>query len=263
MRRVTPIVFAAALPLLTVTPAQALLALRVASAVAAPGGTVDIDVTLETDRDDVAGLDNRLTWASPLLLRDCIADPGVQRLTSFDFRPQDCETSQCTSMRAIVLAFGSMLADGAVLYRCKVDIAAGAQGGEYSVACAEAVGATASAEELPADCLSGVIEVVAPTPTPTSTPTATPTPSPSASATASTPAATTTAVATATPTDVPLCAGDCDGDGRVGIDEIVTAVRIALGLASPDRCVAVDGNGDATVVVAELIRSIGNALDGC
>ncbi|MBX3026224.1 S8 family serine peptidase [bacterium] len=54
--------------------------------------------------------------------------------------------------------------------------------------------------------------------------------------------------------------GDCDGDGRVTIDELVLGVRIALGEATPAICPAADGDGDGAVAIAELIAAVGQAL---
>lgn len=67
----------------------------------------------------------------------------------------------------------------------------------------------------------------------------------------------------ATPTAGVPCVGDCDGDGTVTVDEIVTAVNIALGSRSIDDCPAADANGDNEVTVDEIIRAVNNALLGC
>lgn len=59
------------------------------------------------------------------------------------------------------------------------------------------------------------------------------------------------------------CAGDCSGDGRVTIDELVKGVTIALGSAAASTCDAADADRDAQVTIAELIRAVNAALDGC
>lgn len=59
------------------------------------------------------------------------------------------------------------------------------------------------------------------------------------------------------------CAGDCDGDGVVAINELVGAVRVALGEASADACAAADGNGDGSVSIDELVRAVSRALGSC
>jgi hypothetical protein len=61
----------------------------------------------------------------------------------------------------------------------------------------------------------------------------------------------------------PSCAGDCNGDGTVTVNELITAVNIALGNAPVSTCPAVDTNGDGTVTVNELIQAVNSALNGC
>lgn len=55
-------------------------------------------------------------------------------------------------------------------------------------------------------------------------------------------------------------AGDCDGDGRVSIAELVRGVNIALGRASIESCPAFDCNGDGQVGINELIKGVNSAL---
>lgn len=59
------------------------------------------------------------------------------------------------------------------------------------------------------------------------------------------------------------CAGDCDGNGRVTINELIGSVRIALGNAALQSCGSVDLNGNGRVAVNELIAAVSNALNGC
>ena len=54
--------------------------------------------------------------------------------------------------------------------------------------------------------------------------------------------------------------GDCNGDGRVTVGELVLAVNIALGEQPVTACTAADENGDAQVSIGELIRSVNAAL---
>ena len=62
--------------------------------------------------------------------------------------------------------------------------------------------------------------------------------------------------------DTVPCAGDCDGDHRVSINELVTAVGIALG-SSGATCPAIDTTGDGEVGIAELVAAVNSALRGC
>lgn len=59
------------------------------------------------------------------------------------------------------------------------------------------------------------------------------------------------------------CLGDCDGDGRVTVAELVTGVSIALGTSAVSRCAAVDADRDGGVSIAELVRAVGSAIAGC
>ena len=60
-----------------------------------------------------------------------------------------------------------------------------------------------------------------------------------------------------------VCAGDCNGDGSVVVSELVTAVRIALGIDGLERCAAADCRGAQTVSVDCLVGAVGAALRGC
>jgi len=57
-------------------------------------------------------------------------------------------------------------------------------------------------------------------------------------------------------------AGDCNGDGKVLINEVILAVNIALNAAPMSACPAVDVNGDLVVQVNELIRAVNSVLQG-
>lgn len=59
------------------------------------------------------------------------------------------------------------------------------------------------------------------------------------------------------------CPGDCNADGEVTINELITGVNIALGSASVDSCEGVDVNGDGEVTINELIAAVNNGLNGC
>jgi hypothetical protein len=55
------------------------------------------------------------------------------------------------------------------------------------------------------------------------------------------------------------CVGDCDCDLRVGVEEIVRAVRIVLGDLPDEACVA----GGRGVVINALVTAVRLALEGC
>lgn len=61
----------------------------------------------------------------------------------------------------------------------------------------------------------------------------------------------------------PACAADCDGDDSVTVDEVVTLISIALGVAEISTCPPGDLSGDGDVTVDEIVAGVNNALDGC
>jgi len=67
----------------------------------------------------------------------------------------------------------------------------------------------------------------------------------------------------AVPTPAPACVGDCNGDGIVAINELVTGVNIALGTLAVSSCPAFDADGNGSVAINELVSGVNNALDGC
>jgi hypothetical protein len=60
-----------------------------------------------------------------------------------------------------------------------------------------------------------------------------------------------------------VCAGDCDGNGTVAINELIRCVSIALGQAEVEICSAIDTNGMGDVSISELIAAVRAGLDGC
>ncbi len=59
------------------------------------------------------------------------------------------------------------------------------------------------------------------------------------------------------------CAGDCNGDGGITIDELVRGVSLALGGGATAACPALDVNDDGMIAINELIIAVNAALDGC
>ncbi len=57
--------------------------------------------------------------------------------------------------------------------------------------------------------------------------------------------------------------GDCNGDGVVTVDEVLTGISIALGDVSLLRCAAFDDNLDGDVTVDEILAALDRALTGC
>ena len=96
---------------------------------------------------------------------------------------------------------------------------------------------------------------VAPTPTATLPPTPTATASPEPTLTATEPMPTAPATFS--------CLGDCRGDSRVTVDEVVLMVAIGLGTEQVDAGPIGDGDRDGQVAISEVISSVRHALEGC
>ena len=62
---------------------------------------------------------------------------------------------------------------------------------------------------------------------------------------------------------VPACVGDCNGDGEVTVDELVTGVHIALESAAVDSCPSLDVDRDGLVTVDEMLSGVDALLKGC
>jgi len=108
----------------------------------APGQQVVVSATLATGGGSVAGTQNDFAYATAenrkvLVVRktnnrpDCTVNPDISKgSTTFAFQPAGCAADACTAVRAIVFSSEDVepIADGAVLYTCKVDVAADASG---------------------------------------------------------------------------------------------------------------------------------------
>lgn len=81
------------------------------------------------------------------------------------------------------------------------------------------------------------------------------------------PVATATSTQLATPTGTAAavigaqCACDCDGNGRVSIDDLLRSVLVVLGGVPQSDCEALADDG--ALRIQDLIRGVRNALDGC
>jgi hypothetical protein len=60
-----------------------------------------------------------------------------------------------------------------------------------------------------------------------------------------------------------VCAGDCNGDGLVGISELLRGVNISLANSALDSCPLFDLDRSGDVAISEIILAVGSALAGC
>jgi hypothetical protein len=59
------------------------------------------------------------------------------------------------------------------------------------------------------------------------------------------------------------CIGDCDGNGEVTVNELVTMVNISLGATPLSSCVAGDDDGSGDITINEIVAAVNNAQGGC
>jgi hypothetical protein len=59
------------------------------------------------------------------------------------------------------------------------------------------------------------------------------------------------------------CVGDCNDDGTVSVNELVSGVAMSLGSRPLSGCPAFDANGNQQVTIDELLGGVNNALRGC
>lgn len=59
-----------------------------------------------------------------------------------------------------------------------------------------------------------------------------------------------------------FCEGDCNSDGQVTVEEILTGVAMSLG-GSVDACAAYLGEDSGRVTIDALVRGVNHALNGC
>ena len=59
------------------------------------------------------------------------------------------------------------------------------------------------------------------------------------------------------------CPGDCDGNGDVTVDEILTGVNLALGSAEGATCPPLDLDQNDAITVDEIVSAVNAALIGC
>lgn len=57
------------------------------------------------------------------------------------------------------------------------------------------------------------------------------------------------------------CLDDCDGNGAVAVNELITCVGVGLGQVPLAQCAACDGDADGSVGINELIGGVAAALD--
>jgi hypothetical protein len=112
-----------------------------------PGSVVTVAVKLNSGGASIAGTQNDIVFeprqvavaATSSGTPDCAANPQLGKEgTAFSFLPPGCRSTAgdgCTSVRALVLSLSNVapIANGSVLYTCKVQIAPQASPGAHAL----------------------------------------------------------------------------------------------------------------------------------
>ena len=172
--------------------------LEIGSAGGVRGQEVTFDLTLRTMGQEVAGIENEITFEvlTPIIPQangqpSCVINPAINKDAAFVFRPNGCTPDETCEGIKVLLHGGDAnvdpIADGAVLYTCTVSIAADATPqATYPLICSNSFASDPSGNPVQAACQNGAIDVLPgpPLPTRTRAPTATPSPIRSPTATA-------------------------------------------------------------------------------
>jgi len=59
------------------------------------------------------------------------------------------------------------------------------------------------------------------------------------------------------------CNADCNGDGVVAVNDVITAINIVLGQAPLSGCLTADTNGDEALTINEILAAVNELLSGC
>jgi hypothetical protein len=210
-------------------------ALWIPDQTAAASSAAGITVNLAAGGAEIAALQADVTFPvmAPIAAQangkpDCTVNPAIDKnATSFFFWPDACSGATCTAVRVLVLATDNLdpIPDGAALVTCTVDVS-GDSGTRLTYEIGRVILSDPSGQTVSdAGDQNGQICIGSGAPP-------------------------------------PVCAGDCDGDRAVTVDEVVTLVRIALGTAPASNC----PHGvppDATIDITLVVQAVAHGLDNC
>ncbi|MEO8602917.1 MAG: hypothetical protein ABI629_10100 [bacterium] len=160
-------------PTSTATSLPVVASILVGGATGEPGETISFEVKLDTNGSAmVAGTQNDIAFAPKAGIPpkangkpDCDVNPEIEKDgTSFAYQPSGCTPGEtCTGIRALVLALGNTdpIADGAVLFTCKIALAADASG-DYPLTCSNPGAGDPDGDRLGVDCANGTITAAIP-----------------------------------------------------------------------------------------------------
>ena len=210
-------------PTLTPTPTpQPMVYINVGSASGGPGDTVRIAVSLQASGAEVAATANDISFDLGVLSLDPAHCQVSPALDKSLVASVVWDSAYTREMRFFVRSNrdAAPIPDG-ILYTCTVRIAPSAWPGSYVLWNSGSTAFGPDAQPLWTAGASGLVTVSL----------------------------------------VPLtCVGDCNGDGSVTVDEILSMVEAALGNAPATDCRT---GGNEQITVAEILTAVNNALNGC
>ena len=218
--------------LISWTPTTCPVGLDIGTVNGAAGQTVQFGVALHTYGNPIAATQSEILFDpnTPIAARrrgtpDCAVNPDINKnATAFAFLPDGCSGTGCSSVRAIVFA---------------TDNSDPIDDGAILFTCNVSVAAAAAPGSYMLRCDDAL---------------------------ASTPTGDRLFAACSGGQIIVgamVCPGDCDGNGQVTVDELVKGVNVALGLADPLTCTALDTDHDGRVSVSELVAAVNSSLAGC
>ena len=134
----------------------------VGSATGSPGETVEIEVTLNQMGAGIAGVQSLLFFDAETPILDCEPNDDLDReLSRCELQPDGCTPGEnCERVSCVTAGFTlSPLPDGAVLYRCMVQIACNAAEGDYVLDIDEVIASNGVPMQVPADGNDGLVTV--------------------------------------------------------------------------------------------------------
>jgi hypothetical protein len=203
--------------------------ITIGSASGTAGSQVQFTVTLNTMGQQVAGVANDILFDPAAPIVECSISPQFAGFSATTLLPGGCTPGvDCRRSRVLIIQFPPLpIEDGAVLYTCTVEIAAGAPGTSYPLTCSAPAVSDPRGHALPVECTDGEVQVV----------------------------------------PISTCVGDCNGDGTVAVNEIITLVNMALGTETQlDACrdgVPLTIMDAADIDIALIVQATNNALNGC
>src|SRR5262249_27854347 len=147
--------------------------IEIGGATTVGGAQIPIEVTLHTGGQTVYGIAHEIAFTDAVGIPErrpgepaCVLDAGTDATAHFEFGPRDCATSTglCTGLN-VTLEARAPLIDGAVLYRCLVEIPAFAAIGTQRLTNRAVAASGPHGEVLATRGRDGII-IVGPAPTP-------------------------------------------------------------------------------------------------